>query len=60
MTSQTFVMKSPTFLMRSSVKHFDRKSERVFNQTKHKKRFFLLALILGELYREFSQLKVKN
>ena len=54
-------MTSQTFLMTSSVTSFDRKFERVFDQTKHCKTFFLLALNLRELlYREFSRLKVKN
>ena len=39
---------------------FDRKFKRVFDQTKHCKTFFLLALNLGELYCEFNRLKVKN
>ena len=47
--------------MTSFVTSFDRKFERVFDQTKHCKTFFLLALNLGELlYYEFSRLKVKN
>ena len=47
--------------MTSSVTSFDRKFERVFDQTKHCKTFlFLLGLNLGELYREFIRLKVKN
>ena len=46
--------------MTSSVTSFDRKFERVFDQTKHRKIFFLLALNFGELYCEFSRLKVKN
>ena len=53
-------MISQTFLMMSSVTSFDCKFERVFDQTKHCKLIFLLALNLGELYHEFSQLKVKN
>ena len=54
-------MTSQTFLMTSSLTSFDRKFERVFDQTKHCKTFFVLALNLGELlYREFSRLKVKN
>ena len=53
-------MTSQTFLMTSSATSFDRKFEGVFDQTKHCKTRFLLALNLRELYCEFSQLKVKN
>ena len=53
-------MTSQTFLMTSSLTSFDRKFERVFDQTKHCKTFFLLVLDLGELYCEFSLLKLKN
>ena len=42
--------------MTSTVTSFDCKFERVFDQTKHCKLFFLLALNLEELYCEFIQL----
>ena len=53
-------MTSQTFLMMSSVTSFDCKFKRVFDQTEHCITFFLFALNLGELYFEFSRLKVKN
>ena len=52
-------MTSQTFLMTSSVTCFNGKFERVFDQTKYDKTF-LLGLHLGELYCEFSRLKIKN
>ena len=52
--AQIKVMTSQTLLMTSSVTSFDRKFERVFDQTKHCKTFFFLALNLRELYCEFS------
>ena len=46
--------------MTSSVTSLNDRCDRVFDQTKHCKTFFSLALNLEELYHESSRLKVKN
>ena len=46
--------------MMSSVTSFNCKFKRIFDQTEHCITFFLLALNLGELFCEFSRLKVDN